>query len=249
MRTSNSMAILAGVAVAVLLVAAHAQAIVAYNCPADMAGTDNAGQPYMIGNVFTVNSAINVTAVGAFENGPNGGSLGVTVPVAIYSTSDNGANWSQVNGTSESFSGTTGAAIGNARFQPVTLPVVTLIPGTYAIVAANYGVPGSLFWNNSGGVAPTFQTESSAIMMGNSSQSYNVFYYSPNIVGISTLQPSFSGSGLTEFSSGPAPNYLGGTFEFEPVPEAATFGAAGVGLLGLVYIGRYARLRSKVTPA
>ena len=34
-----------------------------------------------------------------------------------------------------------------------------------------------------------------------------------------------------------------GTFDFTPVPEVAAFGAFGVGLLGLVYIGRYVRLR------
>ena len=42
------------------------------------------------------------------------------------------------------------------------------------------------------------------------------------------------------------PASAGDTFEFTPVPEVAAFGVACVGLLGLVYIVRYARLRRKM---
>jgi hypothetical protein len=250
------MAILAGVAVAVLLVAAHAQAEVAYNCPALMVGADNLGFPYMIGNAFTVNSAINVTAVGAFENGASGGSGlggGVTVPVAIYSYNAGAGTWNIVSDTSKSFSATAGTAIGNARF--LNLTPVTLNPGTYAIVAANYGEQTSptFFWSSgnapAGSPPPTFTT-SSAIKMGAFDNSNNLLYHAFYTGGVSNLQSSFSGvTDLPPFTS--PPDWVAGTFEFDlsPVPEAATFGAAGVGLLALVYIGRYARLRSKVTPA
>lgn len=37
-----------------------------------------------------------------------------------------------------------------------------------------------------------------------------------------------------------------GTFDFTPVPEASQFAIAGVGLLGLVYVGRCAYQRRKV---
>jgi hypothetical protein len=51
------------------------------------------------------------------------------------------------------------------------------------------------------------------------------------------------------YASSPISVFAAGTFDFTPVPEAATFGLAGVGLLGLMYIGRYARLRRIGKPA
>jgi len=34
---------------------------------------------------------------------------------------------------------------------------------------------------------------------------------------------------------------MAGTFDFTPVPEVEDYAVAAIGLLGLVYIGRYAR--------
>ena len=251
MRTSNSMAILAGVAVAVLVVAAHAHAEVAYNFPTGLVANEGDPQPRVLGNEFTVNSAINVTAVGAFDNlGDGFGSA--TVPVAIYSLS--GTTWSQLSSTYQTFSGTEGtldlnSTDGSARFKVLGSPV-TLNPGTYAIVAANYGAPGALDWTAiwpSTTTVPTF-TESSAITMGNMGSSTETAFVGYTNVLASTIPSPTAPISLGRWGY-PTPSYAGATFEFEPVPEAATFGAAGVGLLALVYIGRYARLRSKVTPA
>jgi hypothetical protein len=246
------MAILAGVAVAVLLVAAHAQAEVAYNFPTLLVGNETDTQAHVLGNEFTVNSTISVTAVGAFDSG-NGGFNSATVPVAIYSLS--GTTWSKMNNTSESFSGTTGTLIGSARFQDLPSPV-TLNPGTYAIVAANYGLGAAgtyaLDWNVNRTydptTVPTFQTASSAITMGkNGNSSETAFFDFGNALG-PTITEGFGFATPGNWGY-PIPSFAAATFEFEPVPEAATFGAAGVGLLALVYIGRYARLRSKVTLA
>ena len=253
MRTSNSMGILAGVAVAVLLVAAHAQAItdVAYNFPADLVANESDPQPRVLGNAFTVLSAINVTAVGAFDSGKDG--FSATIPVAIYRLS--GTTWSQLSSTYQTFSGTEGtldlnSTDGSARFKVLGSPV-TLNAGTYAIVAANYGAAGVVDdWSAFGLTppltppVPTFQTASSAITMGNNGNtSETAFEFFGN-----GLDPTISGPPTYNWGY-PTPSFAGATFEFEPVPEAATFGAAGVGLLALVYIGRYARLRSKVTSA
>jgi hypothetical protein len=250
MRTSNSMAILAGVAVAVLLVAAHAQAItdVAYNFPTGLVGNETDPQAHILGNEFTVNSAINVTAVGAFASG---GSLGATIPVAMYQLTS--GTWYKMLDTVDSFSGNVGSPllsaptrqVGSALMQDLNSPVPLTPGGTYAIVAANYGVAGALDWNvlRTYTTVPTFQTESSAITMGNmgSPPETALFGYGATLDATITLSGGNWGN--------PTPAFAGATFEFEPVPEAATFGAAGVGLLALVYIGRYARLRSKVTPA
>jgi hypothetical protein len=240
MSISKSMKTLAGVAVATLLVASQAQAIIAYSYPTTMVGNQSGG-PYILGNEFVVNSPISVTAVGAFESG---GSLGATVPVALYQLS--GTTWNQVGGTYESFSGTVGTLVGNnARFQNLASPV-TLNAGTYAIVAANYGAPGAMNWNNN--VSPvggpiTFNTGAGAITMAGPSVS--AFWASG-----STLGPTLSGvnEGNWEY---PNPTFAGATFDFNftPVPEVAHFALAGVGLLGLVYVGRYARLRRMIKPA
>jgi hypothetical protein len=197
-----------------------------------------------LGNVFTVNSSINVTAVGAFVGGS---SLGVTVPVAIYGFNPGTTLWDQVAGTYTTFSGTPPQLTGTAWFQDLNSPV-TLNPGTiYAIVAANYGVPGAdshnVYW--SGGTPPTF-TGSPYISMGDPNNA--LFSRGPttldaNLPGVGDFLNGGLGYGQI---GGTFPAFAGATFDFTPVPEAATFGAAAVGLLGLVYIGRFARLRRKM---
>jgi hypothetical protein len=178
--------------------------------------------------------------VGAFDSG-NDGFGSATVPVALYGL--NGTTWSQVAGTSASFSGNADTLVGSARFQDLASPV-TLNPGTYAIVAANYGVTGTTLWNaglaSPGDPRITFQNSSSAVAMA----SPNTAFYS---IGVTTLGGTLSD--LSYGSFGSQPILAGATFDFTPVPEAATYGAAAVGLLGLVYIGRYARLRRKLKPA
>jgi hypothetical protein len=68
----------------------------------------------------------------------------------------------------------------------------------------------------------------------------------------STLPGTISGGSFVNYGSGlfgapGTPSFAGATFDFTPVPEATAFGAAAIGLLGLVYIGRYARLRRAAT--
>jgi hypothetical protein len=242
MRTLNSRRILGGLVLAALFVATQARAIIAYEFPGTMVGNQYAGQgatPLILGNEFVVNSPISVTALGAFNSGNAGfwnGATAVTVPVAIYQLT--AGVWNQVSGTSLSFSGDAGSLVGSARFQNLVSPV-TLNPGTYAIVAANYNAIGAQAWNASVNPAaphPVFQTTSDAITMA--------------------LDGAFSGVGttlggtLSDLSYGAydasIPQYAGATFDFTPVPEVATFGVAAVSLLGLVYFGRYAGRRRKL---
>ena len=156
----------------------------------------------------------------------------VTVSVAWYQFS--GSSWSQVSGTLASFSGTVGTLVGSARFQNLTSPV-TLTPGTYAIVAANYGAAGASAWNAAVSISPplpTFNNGGGLISM----TSPNTAFYGSGSTLSSTL------SGLTGGNWGsPTPAFAGATFDFAPVPEVEDYAVIAVGLLGLVYIGCYAR--------
>jgi hypothetical protein len=231
MRTLNSLRILAGVVVAVLLAASQASATIAYQNPAGNYG-NQLGGPYVFGLQFTVGSSpLSVTQLGAFDNNQDGWNSPVSV--AIYDF-----NLHSIVGSTATFSGTSGSNLGTlgsdggSRFLPVT-PFTLTAGGSYMVVAANYGgIGGELAYNDHLSGATTTLAQAPDISVGNN-------YYD-------------SGSAMTfptTHYGTPNPAYAAGTFEFTPVPEATAFGAAAVGLLGLVYIGRYARLRRKMTPA
>ena len=249
MRALNSQRICRGVALAALLVAAQARAIIAFD-NTGLVGNQSDG-PRVLGNIFVLESPINVTAVGAFASG---GSLGdgVTIPVAIYSYDAGAGTWNQVTGTSDSFSGSSGSLsgtttlVGRALMQDLNSPVtLSTLGGAYAVVAANYGVNGALYY--SGPPPPTVNTGGGAFV----AETLNSFYTSTSGT---TLSGTY-GAGSLAYNYWSANDYPfkyaygAGTFDFTPVPEAATFGAAGVGLLGLVYIVRYARLRRIMKPS
>src|ERR1017187_2067930 len=205
------------------LAACQASAIVAYSntgvAPNSSSGDVNG--PYALGNDFTVNQAISVTAIGAFMSG--GSSMAASVSVAIY----NVTSGLIVIGTSVNLAvGTTGTGAANgSAFQNIT--PVTLGAGTYSIVAANYGgSSGAPYWYNAnqGGTLPTFNTGSGLITMGG---------------GRYTAQSSsLVFPGTTVGITPSVPTYGAGTFEFTAVPEVETFAIAGVSMLGLVFIGR-----------
>jgi hypothetical protein len=232
MKTWNSVRMIGAVAVAALLAASQANGIVAFDNTA-VVQNQSSGGPYALGMDFVVNSPILVDAIGAFHSGS--GDFLDTIPVAIF----NVANHSQpVAGTTVTFSGSPSSysySTANSVFQSIT--PVTLLPGTYSIVAAGYGGSGE---------EPYYWT------MANQTPT-PVFHDGGGLVTMVPQGGRWAGnqSSVTPFPTGStagfnAPNYAAGTFDFTPVPEVATFGAASVGLLGLVYIGRYARLRRKM---
>lgn len=244
MKTSNSVRMAGALAAVALLAGMHAQATVAYVFPGNLVGNQTSGS-YILGNEFSVTTPINVNAVGAFDSGLDG-FFSTTVEVAVYQLS--AGSWSQVGGTFASFTGTAGTLDGSARLQNLTAPI-PLSAGTYAIVAANYGAANAFDWNaNLAPVDatphPTFNGGGLIAMLGGN----NHAFYANGSTLPSTLSGLTSGSWGDNWTP-PVPAFAGGTFDFTPVPEAATFGAASVGLLGLVYGARHLRIRRKVPGA
>jgi len=226
------------VVVAVLLVAAQAQAIVAYNFPVTPDRTSTSGS-FELANIFQVGATpIEVTKVGAADYGAAG--FSGNVPVAIYSW--NNGQWNQLSTTYHVFTGTPSDLEGGARFYTLPTPVTLNAGGVYAIFGANFGAANP-YWNASGtghdiNGSATFGG-GSWITMGTPDRGW--------FTAGTTLPSNISGGNPVNYGSGlGTPSFAGATFDFTPVPEAAAFGAAAIGLLGLVYIGRYARLRHTV---
>ena len=244
------MKISGAVVAAVLLVAAQAQGVIAYDFPVTPDSTAG-GAHFQLGNIFTVNSLPGldqalVTRVGAADYGAPG--FSGTVPVAIYSWS--GSQWNIVPGTSHTFSGTPspGDVVGGAVFYTLPTPV-RLEAGVYAIIGANFGAANP-YWNAGSG---THNDINQAVTFGGSPLTMGAVYGDRGWVsGGSTLPPDMSANTLVNyganlFGGNPGtPSFGGATFDFTPVPEATAFGVAAIGLLGLVYVGRYARLRRTV---
>lgn len=231
MRTSNSMRIFAGVAIAALLVAVQAQATIAYQNIAGNYGNQGPGSgPYVLGSQFTVGATpLSVTALGAFDNGQNGWAGPVSVAIYDFTSQTMVGSMATFSGTSGANLGTLGAD-GGSRFLPVT--PFTLNAGTsYMIVAAGYGGSAGLEvnYNNYANLSNPYSTVGVGFTAG-------VNYFAQS--GAMQFPTTQDMGGTPQFSQ-----YAAGTFDFTPVPEVGHFAMAAVGLLGLVYIGRYARNR------
>jgi hypothetical protein len=240
MKTNNILKKIGlGLAIASALVF-HASAIVAYDSPTTVnpVNIQSSGGPFILGNEFNVNSAISVTAIGAF-NYLGGGFLSASpVQVAIYQLT--GSTWSQVAGTAVTFNGPASSYsyVGYNAFSSLGSSV-TLGNGTYAIVAANYGTVANPDWNRNQNLGTpanqgtTFQNGGGAISMPGGSETG---FYSSG----STLAGTLAGLTFGNWGS-PLPTFGAGTFDFTsltPVPEVDTFAIAAVSMLGLVFIGR-----------
>jgi hypothetical protein len=236
MKMNNLVGKIALAVVVSALAAFNAGAIVAYNDAAINTPTTTPGNQVLtamdLGQAFTVNSPITVGYLGAFDAGQNGWA-GATITVAIYNFSTH-----QMVGSDALFSGT-GATEGvlgaNSSFRFLAVTPFTLAAGqTYEIVASGLGTAANPDYNSAtspGNVSlMTLNTFGGALTYGGN-------YY--NYPGNGTMP--------THLDVVPVPGpgrYGAGTFA--PVPEVGLFGIAGVGLLGLVYIGRGLVLRRRL---
>jgi hypothetical protein len=238
MKTNNPVRMIGAVVVAVLLAVSQANGTIAYQYASGAygnQGTAGGKDNFVFGLEFTVGSTpLSVTDLGAFDNGQNG--WAAPVSVAIYDS----ATTLQV-GSTVTFSGASGANLGTlgsdggSRFLPVT-PFTLNAGQTYMVVAAGYGslTSGSeVDYSAVGLLSNDYATVSPWIAAG---ANYRV-------AGTALVFPT----GV--LGNVPKPAFNAGTFEFTPVPEVATFGAAATGLLGLVYVARHVRIRRKIPGA
>jgi hypothetical protein len=254
MKTWNSMKISGVVAISFLL-AFNASAIIALNYPNNLSGNQGGTVDRALGFVFNVNSPIAVNQLGAFDDPGNGsGTFGGTVSVAIYKVtlgSGNSITAGTLIGSPVDFStGSAGTLLAGTDTRVKNITAETLGTGTYMLVANHYGTvagtetPYNLSYAGGGGGAPAYPS----VNTGGGLITWNgTDYYmnSPASWGSSMPTPT----AWTIPASVGYPRWTAGNFNFTPVPEAAQFATAGVGLLGLVYIGRYARMRRTMKAA
>lgn len=201
---------------------AHAGTL-AYQVPADKAGTQNYGGA--LGMDFIVNTPISITALGVFDDESNGINLDLTS--GIWSRDDGGTPDDFIDDAgidlllSASFTNADpGDLVGGSRLKSVD-PVV-LEPGNYTISAWGYG-DGERNGNVGTG------SEASAIDDGGGAITF---------VGNSRFGPAADPSAFpSSADGGPVNRYDAGTFEFEVVPEPALSGIFGLCLV-LMFLRR-----------
>ena len=188
--------------------------------------------------------------LGAFDGGTLGIG-GVGIDVAIYKLTLSGTTITAgtLQTPSVLFSGTAQSLLAGTSTRVASISPVTLGAGTYMVVANHYGTGADASENDynpvngpGGGVNYASANPAAGVTFGGG-------YYNAN-AGLS-WGSSLATSGWTWDTafSGAAPRYAAGNFDFTPVPEVATFGAAAVGLLGLVYGARHVRNRRKIQGA
>jgi hypothetical protein len=244
MRTKNTL-LKVGVVLGGLALALQASAdTVAYQVPTTLnpAGLNNGslGAPVNIALEFTVNTPINVTALGAYDAtiGHSGTGFAAPVQIGIYSE-DNAV---LVTPVVTFGSGNSGIALGggdSSRYQTIT--AVTLEPGTYQVIASGFAGDGETlgapYWN----VFFTGGTDNPIIFDGDGAGT-----------GALTMEGTFYSTepGFQTVGSDPGINddtahgpYGGPTFTYTAVPEpsASQLALLGAGVFGLIHLGRRAR--------
>ena len=251
MKTMKKMTAVGAVLAGTLLVASQAQATVAYQFPANLPSNVQSQSPYLYGNSFTVlQPNLRVSAVGAYDASLDGFGPGV-VPVALY-VSDGAPTptWAIVPNTLASFTGNSGWdwTEGSARMKNLQTEVPLTAGLTYAIVAAYEGVyleangTDTRAWDydvtHVPSPTPGFDNQGGAIAQagGPLSPRSSFFIFPP----VTTL-PSLMSAGIVYSGGHDVADYAGATLAI--VPEASHFAFAGIGLLGLVYVGRSTPVR------
>jgi hypothetical protein len=200
---------------------ANAASYTAYDNAANITGLQNYGGA--LGLDFQVNSAITITALGAFNNGVtsnlNGKDGTSGINVGIFTLSGVAVGSSVHFTASSSITQLNGDA-----FLPVSF---TLTPGSYSIVATN-----DVNYNSSGAVNTTSTTNDGGGLI--------------SFINTARYSPSTTFSLPATIDQGPANRYDAGSFQFvaasgsnsTTIPEPASALLLGAGLAGMALLRR-----------
>jgi len=189
----------------------NATTTTAYNIAAGTVG----GQQYAgaLGMDFDVNRAVQVTELGCFDSGSNGMSRNITV--VLWSRNQNGSPSNTADDlpgsvvASEIFTtAAPGTLVGGQRFKTLASPV-TLAPGSYTILAYNYG-SGEPNGNNA------------AFNNGTNSGGGALSFVGTSRYGVTAPPPSVADSWPGSPDGGPAARYGSGTFRFKEIAAFVT---------------------------
>ena len=248
MKAWNWLRLTAGISVVIFLVAARAQATIAYNYAGGLLG-NQANGPFALGMVFDVGaSPISVDQLGAFDSGGDG--FGGDLSVAIYSVTLSGNNiiggTLAVNPVTFSIANP-GTLLSGTTTRVLDIPSVQLNSGTYMVVANNYGTGGAEVDYNQG-YTPLAPNPNSVNTSGGALTFSGNYYVSPTV---SSWMSSLSGTWTYDVGGDPGPGttliprYAAGNFDYAliPEPEVSRLAMTGAGLLGLGCLVRQARRR------
>jgi PEP-CTERM motif-containing protein len=190
--------------------------------------------PFTLSLEFTVNQNITITALGAYDVNVGGSGTGLASPVQV-------GIWSEDNfalvGSVATISGTQGTVIDSSRFVAIT--PLTLTPGTYQVIASNYGGDGTApNWNFFYDGNESGQTEANPLVFNDSGGAITVggSFYEPTGGFGTPADPDFQQDTYNQ-------QYAAGTFTYTTVPEPSV---VEVSLLGGVLLGAVAWRRKLV---
>jgi len=185
----------------------------------DPATTGNEIWTGNLGEDFTADSPIEITALGVYNSGQTG-TIGGTLEVGIVAS----------DGTvevSEIFSGTIGTLIGGDLFLNLATPI-TLAPGDYSLTTTGWG-PNILNGNancagGGCGVPPPALYTPPTLNDGGGALTFTGIGYT-STPGLVYLAP---------VGSYPADEFNAGSFQFTPTPEPATLAGVTLGLVAFL---------------